>query len=894
MEVLFDEVACGTGDADNVAIATRLLEAGAIVRPGGYRIDHTILEGHRFARTPIQAGAPLLSWGLPFGIADRVISPGENVCNRMVLKALRQRGLDATLPPRENFVNQSQRFLFDERTIQPGIQVGRHTKNRVFEGFDRGCRGVGTRNYILILGASSLAASFVRMLADRFKDAPRDYPNVDGVVAIDHTEGGEPEPNNRQLVLRTLAGFVVHPNVAAVLFVDQSDEAVNNTALLAYINHLRLPLHDVQHDSLSLSTQTSLNSALQRGQTIVRRWLDPVNRWSRSSQSCAHLNLALQCGGSDAFSGVSANPLAGWVSAELLRYGGSAVLAETDELIGAESYILQNVRDRRTARSFVDTLERFKERASWHGHDAEANPSGGNLLRGLYNIALKSIGAARKKDPRVRLDFVIDYGQCMEETGFYFMDSPGNDLESVAGQVASGANLILFTTGNGSITNFPFVPTIKMVSTTGRFELVHRDMDVNAGCYLDGVPMDELGARTFDLALRIASGQRSVGERAGHYQVQVWRNWQQTYRFVPETQIESTPPDGRPIEIRLAKYPLLENAFTAYRTRQGFACDQIGLVVPTSLCSGQIGRLVAERLNQSNFDRTKVNRFVSFAHTEGCGVSGGDNEQLYLRTLVGHATHPLVRFGLFLEHGCEKTHNSVMRMLLNQTGFEAECFGWASIQLDGGIEAAVAKVVGWFAQQLDSSAVMETEHADLSHLSIGLMSFSEVSDSVADALANLTSMVVTAGGVVVVPTNSTLLGSASFLSALRITSGVNPSLGYSQRVEQAGFHVMDTPTGNAVETLAGLGGTGVQVMLAYVQKSPLQAHPLIPLIQCSSVGDLNDMDVVLDLKTADSSRIADELLGVVLRVASRHYRPKLLEQGFTDFQVTRGLLGVSL
>ena len=168
--------------------------------------------------------------------------------------------------------------------------------------------------------------------------------------------------------------------------------------------------------------------------------------------------------------------------------------------------------------------------------------------------------------------------------------------------------------------------------------------------------------------------------------------------------------------------------------------------------------------------------------------------------------------------------------------------------------------LGWFAQQLDSSAVIETEHVDLSHLSIGLMSFSEVSDSVADSLANLSSMVVTAGGVVVVPTNSTLLRSASFLSALRITSGVNPSLDYSQRVEQAGFHVMDTPTGNAVETLAGLGGTGVQVMLAYVQKSPLQAHPLIPLIQCGSVGDLNDMDVVLDLKEAFKLVVGGECL----------------------------------
>src|SRR5690606_32755014 len=187
-----------------------------------------------------------------------------------------------------------------------------------------------------------------------------------------------------------------------------------------------------------LSLTGPFQTALETGEAQVRAWLPEVNRTARTPESVAHLKIALQCGGSDAFSGISGNPLAGWVAQEVIRYGGAANLAETDELIGAESYVLQRVRDPATAQKFLATVERFKERVAWHGHSAEGNPSGGNKYRGLYNIVLKSIGAAMKKHPDTRLDAVIDYAEPMTEGGYYFMDSPGNDLESIAGQIASG------------------------------------------------------------------------------------------------------------------------------------------------------------------------------------------------------------------------------------------------------------------------------------------------------------------------------------------------------------------------------------------------------------------------------------------------------------------------
>ena len=441
------------------------------------------------------------------------------------------------------------------------------------------------------------------------------------------------------------------------------------------------------------------------------RWLKAGCRTSaaaeRTPEPAGDLRLALQCGGSDAFSGVSGNALAGWVAKEVIRHGGAANLAETDELIGAEPYVLENVRDAATARAFLQKIENFKRYAANHGATAEGNPTGGNNFRGLYNIALKSLGAARKKAPEVRLDHVIDYGAPMREPGYYFMDSPGNDLESIAGQVAAGSNLILFITGNGSITNFPFVPTLKFVTTTGRFELLANEMDVNAGRYNDGMAMDALGAETFELALDIASGQRSKGELAGHAQVSVWRDWPRTGRDGLEEIAAQPAPDGRPLPVRAA--PPLELAFDALVTDDGVAADQIALVMPTSLCSGQVARLIAEELDANPPPWSDVSRFVALVHTEGCGSANGAG--LYLDTLTGHLAHRSVRHAVLLEHGCEMTHNDAVRNHLAARGIAAERFGWASVQLDGGIASVQAKVTRQLEEMAAARAAPETRAA---------------------------------------------------------------------------------------------------------------------------------------------------------------------------------------
>ncbi|MDE0423307.1 MAG: UxaA family hydrolase [Candidatus Poribacteria bacterium] len=905
MDYDFTTVARLPAPDDNVGIATQTLERGTRIRHNRqqFELSHTILEGHRFAIQPISEAAPLLSWGLPFGYATRVIDPGDYVCNQKMIDSLSIRNLPFALPEVPNFSDKMAPYALNEAEFRPGKQVPRHADERNFLGYRRpGNRGVGTRNYIVVMGTTSRTSGFARRLADMCAVGgvcnPDTLPNVDGVVAVTHTEGGEGKtPNNIDILLRTLAGFTVHPNIGAMLLVDYGTEAVTNEMLQSYMQHEGYALDDVTHRFYRL--QGSFDEDLANGAEIIKGWLNGVNSVPRTEQSLENLKIALQCGGSDAFSGISGNPLAAYVAKEVIRYGGCANLAETDELIGSEAYVLQNVRDLNTARTFLDTIERFKERVSWHGHSAEGNPSGGNNFRGLYNIAIKSIGAAMKRHPDVCLDYVIDYSRLMENPGYYFMDSPGNDLESIAGQVASGSNMIFFVTGNGSITNFPFVPTLKIVTTTGRYEMLTKDMDVNAGAYLDGTPMETLGEAMLDLTVDVASGEQSVGEKAGHSQVSLWRDWKQTGPVdLDPLLIESELKSGEPIAIETASVdtntPALQ--FRALQTETGYRTDQLGLILPTSLCSGQIAQMIAHRCNEQKIGKEQgVSRFVALPHTEGCGVSSGRSEEIYTRTMIGHLTHPTVALGLLLEHGCEKTHNDHVRHEIQQLGISPERYGWASVQLDGGIDAVIDKVQDWFSEELANKPSVPIVDAGLEHLCIAVTSTGEATEEVSESLTPLTHRVVAAGGTVVVPGNAgwlSAVGCQQSVILLADSSGtVTPTLAYGQRVEKAGLHIMETPTDQPTETLTGLGATGVDLALAHIVGAPLQSHVMVPLIQVSTdAATQTAYGADLDLTTAD----VDELLALIVEVASRQYTPKLHGKGNTDFQLTRGLLGISM
>ena len=259
---------------------------------------------------------------------------------------------------------------------------------------------------------------------------------------------------------------------------------------------------------------------------------------------------------------------------------------------------------------------------------------------------------------------------------------------------------------------------------------------------------------------------------------------------------------------------------------------------------------------------------------------------------MGYLTHPLVRFGILLEHGCEKTHNDYMANQLAQRGVDRGRFGWASVQLDGGIEPVTEKVEAWFGEALSGLSGPECADAGLGALRLGLLDSGKVPDAAAEQFACLTAAVVNAGGTVVLPGTAALLSSAAYLDNLKSGLHVQVSLAYGQTATP-GLHVMETPTHHWVETLTGLGATGMEIMLAHVSGFPMQAHPMIPLLQVASE-ETAAWSADMDLTMRTDVPWTETILPLVLSVASRTYVPRLYEQGNTDFQVSRGLLGISM
>jgi len=954
---------------DNVAIAIRQLPVGTTILIDGHErtLTQTVMEGHRFAVRPIAAGEALLSWSLPFGHALVAIAPGEYVCNRSMLEALAQRRLPFPLPAEPNFADHLVPFVFAEENFRPGppVPLVPDASRRTFLGYRRpGRRGVGTRNTIVVLGTTSRTASFARQLAARLQPLARINPALDGIVAVAHTEGGGPgEPNNSAEILRALAGFLVHPNVGAVIAIDYGIEPISNARLAGYMAEKGYPLADVPHHFLTI--RTGLAAALSEGEGIVRAWLPQVAAQRRTPEPLSGLRVALQCGGSDAFSGVSGNPLAGAMVHEVVRQGGIGVLCETDELSGAESYLMKNLRDADIARALLSRMERFRNRLGWHGVTPESNPSGGNKFRGLYNITLKSLGAVHKKDPRTRIDHVIDYADPLTAPGFYFMDSPGNDLEGIAGQVGAGCNLFLFATGNGSITNFPFVPTLKVTTTTRRHQLLVHEMDINAGRYLDGVPMEQLAAEAVDLLVATASGQKTKGEEAGHSQASLWRNWRQTdssqiaairARPVPDgvplrvsagdnatTGLPTTDRDAQGKAQQKTEVPSQSSVvssqwsvpsgpssvvgsqwsapsgpwsvvsglptLSAYAVGDRVATERIGLVLPTSMCSAQIARLAAERMTARGLAAGfGFDRLVALTHSEGCGFGGESMYQLLHRTYRGYATHPNVKAALLLEHGCEKIPNDVMRHQFEAAKLPLDRFGWASVQLDGGIDKAIANVEAWFAQAGRSQPPTPRQPATLGRLAVGLLSAGQPGPAGVAAFSELACSMLHAGGSVLLPESDPLLANPTFRSAILGNLSPHATLAYGQPFQTAGLHLVQTDTDHWVENLAGLGACGVHLFLGLVGETPQQGHPLIPLLQVAESDVLDpamstDVDCVLgrhpDPATAGEGpkKIAQsdlaQLLHLVRTTVEGKSLPTATTGGFVDFQLSRGLLGVS-
>ncbi|WP_224750074.1 UxaA family hydrolase [Halomonas sp. ML-15] len=451
--------------------------------------------GHKIAARRIAAGEPVKKYDTVIGAAGRDIAPGEHVHTHNV-----------TLTE----IDRDPAFCQDVRPVAYVPEAERAT----FQGIVRPDGRVGTRNFIGILSSVNCSATVIKHIADHFTpERLADYPNVDGVVAFAQTSGcGMSSPSYHfDLLRRTLAGYARHPNFAGVLIVGLGCER-NQVSGLVESQGLEV---GANVRTLVMQERGGTRESIAAGVAAIEAMLPEANRIERQPVSASHLSIGLQCGGSDGFSGISANPALGAAMDILVRQGGTAILSETPEIHGVEFMLTRRAVSPEVGQKLLDRLEWWKEYTRGHSGQFNGVVGPGNQAGGLANIIEKSLGSAMKGGT-TPLQAVYEYAEPIATKGFVFMDSPGYDPVSATGQIASGANLICFTTGRGSMFGSKPAPTIKLASNTAMFERLRDDMDINCGQVIDGsATIEAMGEQIFAHILRVASGERSCSERLG-------------------------------------------------------------------------------------------------------------------------------------------------------------------------------------------------------------------------------------------------------------------------------------------------------------------------------------------------------------------------------------------
>ncbi len=495
-------------DADNVAVSKTGLAAGTCLsfQGGIITLRDNILKGQRFAIKDIDVGEYVIQYGYPFGRSTS-IHQGALIHNGNIVNVIPD--LAADLPPTVP------ETVYQERSIK-----------KSFLGYRRANGMVGTRNYYLVV-PSSLCASQVAQQIAQHASATFDLgslANVDEVVAIPHTEGcGCASGPQIQRFLRVLKNTVTHPNVGGVLIVDLGCEQTNYQLLHAYLEE-EAPLAGVPRDWLTIQQEGGTRRTVARALEIIGTRLDMVNRAIRTRTPLKHLVVGAECGASDAFSGITANPVIGNVVDKVVAGQGSAIFSEFPEMVGAENALCRRMRNEGVVAKFLQAMTWYREMARRLEVNMDDNLVPENRSGGLLNPCIKSLGAIAKGGTTV-IEDVLRYGERVTQRGLHIMQGPGNDLESVTGLTASGATVICFSTGRGTITGSALAPVIKVSSTTEMFQRLPEDMDFDAGPLLavNGRRLqDDLGEELLELVLAVASGQRTWSEINGQRQFQVW------------------------------------------------------------------------------------------------------------------------------------------------------------------------------------------------------------------------------------------------------------------------------------------------------------------------------------------------------------------------------------
>jgi len=482
---------------DDVVIARHQLIGGTPVPEEHLTVRGLIPPGHKVAARDIEAGERVRRYSQTIGIASRPIKAGEHV----------------------HLHNLSMVEYERDYAFSTDLRETRHASEpATFLGIERADGRVATRNFIGILTSVNCSATVAHAIADHFRrdvhpDELAAYPNVDGVVALTHGGGCGIDPVGEGAVVlrRTLAGYAKHPNFAAVILVGLGCESnqIGDLTREHSLSDLR---------SYTIQDSGGTRKSIARGIELVKEILPLANRVTRRKVSAAHLLVGLQCGGSDGYSGITANPALGKAVDLLVQHGGTAILSETPEIYGAEHLLTRRAVRPEVGSKLLRRFQWWNDYCSRNGASLTNNPSAGNKAGGLTTLLEKALGGVAKGGTTNLVD-VYEYAEPVSAKGLVFMDTPGYDPVSATGQVAGGANLICFTTGRGSAYGCQPCPSLKLATNTALWERQQDDLDLNCGELIDGTAtLEEIGGRIFELMLRCASGQLSRSELHGYGQ----------------------------------------------------------------------------------------------------------------------------------------------------------------------------------------------------------------------------------------------------------------------------------------------------------------------------------------------------------------------------------------
>ncbi|NTW40060.1 MAG: altronate dehydratase [Cellulomonadaceae bacterium] len=481
--------------SDDVVVAIRDLPAGTQLgtADGRLTVASDVPRGHKLAVRPVPDGGRVLKYGQSIGVASTAITVGEHVHVH-------------------NLAMDTGAGSHELATVH--TELARPTgPARTFMGYRRADGGVGTRNYIGIVTSVNCSASTARMIADRVAPLLAEHPNVDGVMALTHQSGCGliPTSTGGGVLQRTLHGYAAHPNFGGLLVLGLGCEMIQVQSIVD-----TLPIRsDTLVETMTIQDEGGIRATVASGVEAIARMLPLLDARRREPVPVSELVLGLNCGGSDGYSGITANPALGYASDLLVAAGGTSVLGETPEIYGAEHLLTRRAVTEDVARALLERIEWWKGYAQDGGGSLDNNPSPGNKAGGLTTILEKSLGAVAKAG-HADLAAVYRYAEPITVRGMGFMDTPGYDPVSVTGLVAGGATVVCFTTGRGSVLGSRPSPTIKLATNTEMFSRMSEDMDLNCGRIVDGdATVAQVGQEIFERIIAVASGQRTASEELG-------------------------------------------------------------------------------------------------------------------------------------------------------------------------------------------------------------------------------------------------------------------------------------------------------------------------------------------------------------------------------------------